>query len=100
MKKFEVKEESKNKIIAIISALVPEAKIYLYGSRARGTNAEWSDIDLALDTGKKLPRLTVGELRDIMVATNIPYKVDIVDFHNITDAMQKAIMKDKVVWKA
>ena len=63
-------------------------------------NAEWSDIDLALDTGKKLPRLTVGELRDIMVATNIPYKVDIVDFHNITDAMQKAIMKDKVVWKA
>ena len=79
---------------------MPEAKIYLYGSRARGTNAEWSDIDLALDTGKKLPRLTVGELRDIMVATNIPYKVDIVDFHNITDAMQKAIMKDKVVWKA
>ena len=100
MKKFEVKEESKKKIIAIINALVPEAKIYLYGSRARGANAEWSDIDLALDAGKQLPRLTVGELREIMIATNIPYKVDIVDFHNVHDAMQKAIAKDKVAWKA
>jgi len=32
-------EKTKNKIIAVISALIPDAHIYLFGSRARGTNA-------------------------------------------------------------
>ncbi len=40
--RFPVEEKSKAKIIALIS----DAKIYLFGSRARGTNSPWSDIDL------------------------------------------------------
>ena len=99
MERFPVDEKSKAKIIALIHALVPNAKIYLFGSRAQGTNSEMSDIDLALDAGERLPKLTVGELRDIMVATNIPYKVDIVDLHHVSDTMRKAILKDKVLWK-
>lgn len=50
-----VDEATKQKIIALINALIPDAKVILYGSRARGDFAEWSDIDLALDVGKRLP---------------------------------------------
>lgn len=99
MERFPIDKKSKEKIIAIINALVPEAKIYLFGSRARGTNNEWSDIDIALDGGKELPSLTIMELNDIMVATNMPYKVDIVDLYFISDQMRQAILKEKVVWK-
>ncbi len=49
-----ITELLKDKVVAVISALVPHAKIYLFGSRARGTAGERSDIDLALDAGEKL----------------------------------------------
>lgn len=92
-------EKYKKKIIALVNALAPDAKIYLYGSRARGTNNEWSDIDIALDADKPIERLTIGELRDIMEASNLPYNVDIVDVHNISPEMYNSIMRDKIVWK-
>jgi len=41
--------EYKNKRISILSVLFPNAKIYLFGSRARGTHEQKSDIDLAID---------------------------------------------------
>lgn len=88
------------KIISLISALVPDAKIYLYGSRARGTNKEWSDIDLALDAGRELPLGAVGELASILEASSIPYKIDIVDINGeISKVMRESILKDKMVWK-
>jgi predicted nucleotidyltransferase len=95
-----VDEITKAKIIALISALIPQAKIYLYGSRARGTNKQWSDIDIALDCGEAIARLSIGEIRDIMVASNIPYKVDVVDFYTISPEMRKAIERDKIIWKS
>lgn len=96
---FIVSDEHKNKIIALIKALLPEAKIYLFGSRARGTNAQWSDIDLALDNPQPVPRVQIGEINDIMAATNLPYKVDIVDLNKVSDLMKQAIERDKVLWE-
>jgi len=89
----------KSKIIAVLNALVPEAKIYLYGSRAKGTHAQWSDIDLALDAGCKLDQLEVGEARDMLEASNMPYKVDVVDINSVSQNLRDEILKDRVLWK-
>lgn len=95
-------EKSKHKIIAIISALIPQAKIYLYGSRARGTAHEWSDIDIAIDAGNELPQLEIGEVRDLIAELNIPYTVDIVDInsHLLPEPLKVAIRRDRVLWKS
>ncbi len=45
----------KDKIIKVIEIFYPNAKIYLFGSRARGTNEEQSDIDIAIDAGLPIP---------------------------------------------
>ncbi len=95
---YEVDTLSKQKIITLIHSLIPEAKIYLFGSRARGTNQQWSDIDLALDAGKKIERGRIAEMLDILAATDIPYEVDIVDFHNINSELKECIEKEKIVW--
>src|SRR5262245_35526819 len=68
-----IDEDSKRKIIAVISALIPEATIYLFGSRARGTQSQWSDIDIALDAGKKLSRYDIGEIVSMFQASSMPY---------------------------
>jgi predicted nucleotidyltransferase len=90
----------RKKIINIISALIPETKIYLFGSRARGKHSQHSDIDIALDAGKPLPIVLVDELKSIFEATNIMYKIEVVDFYRVSDAMRDSILKERIIWKS
>ena len=92
-------EKIKQKIIAVISALMPDVKIYLFGSRARGTNKPMADIDIALDGGKELSRADVDEIKSMFKESNIMYVIDVVDFYSITELMQKQILEDRVIWK-
>ena len=91
--------DSKQKIISLIEALIPYTKIYLFGSRARGTHNTWSDVDIALDANKELSINMLDELRSVLQATNMPYKIEVVDFHRIPTAMQNEIRKEGVLWK-
>jgi predicted nucleotidyltransferase len=93
-------ERTKRIIVGVISALLPEAKIYLFGSRAKGTHRKNSDIDLAVDAGKELPRVDIGEARDMLNESNIPFKFDVVDLQAVNKEMQDAIRKDGIVWKS
>jgi uncharacterized protein len=96
-----IDERKKQKIISLISALLPEAKIYLFGSRARGTHTELSDIDLALDAGERVSRRVINEIKDVLEATNIINSIDVVDLHGpISSAMRDMILKEGVLWKA
>ena len=96
----ELDEKIKQKIIAVISALMPDVKIYLFGSRARGTNGPRSDIDIALDGGKLLPIQDVDEIKSMFKESNIMYKIDVVDFYSVTDLMRGEILRERVIWKS
>jgi predicted nucleotidyltransferase len=95
-----LEKEYKEKVIALLSALFPGAKIYLFGSRARGTHAPFSDIDIALDAGVPIePRRRVGEAAEVLCALYMPYRVDVVDMYRISDDMREQIIKEGVLWK-
>jgi len=95
----ELNPEYKRKIIAVLSALFPDATIYLFGSRARGTHYARSDIDIALDAGKVLPYVDVGEARDMLAESNISYKIDIVDIQSVSAEMREAIYREGIIWR-
>lgn len=90
-----LKPEMKRKIVAILHILLPGAKIYLYGSRAKGTFHDRSDIDLAIDAGHEI---FLGEARAVMEATSIPYKIDLVDLHCISRDFKNEVTKVAVEW--
>jgi uncharacterized protein len=94
-----IDKETKQKIITLIKALLPEAKIYLFGSRAKGTHDRWSDIDIAVDTGQPLPITAVDEAASVLEATNIPYKIELVDFRKAPAYLQKSIEQEGILWK-
>ncbi len=96
MKNITVKD--KDKITGLIKALIPEAKIYLFGSRARGTHSPFSDIDIAVDAGEVLPLIAVDEAKSIMAASNLLYHVDVVDLNNIPDEMRSIILEEGILW--
>ena len=97
--KKNIDKNTKQKIIALVCALIPNAKIYLFGSRARSTHSQWSDIDLALDTGEKISIVTVGEIIDVLAGTDIPYKIEVVDLNNIPEKMRTQILEEGILWK-
>lgn len=94
-----VEPEIKEKIIRMISAIEPNVKIILFGSRARGTASKFSDIDIAIDAGEQLPRSTLGEINSIFEASNIMYKIQVLDFNNIDDDIKGSIKREGIIWK-
>ena len=88
----------KKKIIEIILKYVPTAQIYLFGSRAKGTHHETSDIDIALDIKSKIERNVVLQIKSAIDALNIPYNIDIVDFRSVSEILRKQIERDRILW--
>ena len=79
-----LKVEHQQKIISIIQKQVNVDSAWLFGSRAMGTYKDSSDIDIVLE-GEKL---TLSDLEKILTnieLTTIPYKVDVLIKHKITN---------------
>jgi predicted nucleotidyltransferase len=88
-----------DELLAIIRKHVSNGKVYLFGSRARGTNTPESDIDIAIDGGKRLADGVLGLIREEIEESTIPFFVDVLDFHTLDNAMQQTILKEGVPWK-
>jgi len=95
----DIPQEVQKKIIAFIAALIPEASIYLFGSRARGKHSQWSDIDLALDAKKPLEPTRIDEINSMLKESNIPYSIVVLDFHSASKDMQNSIKQEGIQWK-
>ena len=78
---------------------MPEAKIILYGSRARGDNKEGADINIALDLGKKIDSWLIYPLVLDLHDSNLPILFDIVDFAKVSEDFKKNILQDGIIWK-
>ncbi len=77
----------------------PDAKIYLFGSYARGDARYNSDIDVAVDIGKRLPIVKRGQIMSMIDALNLVQNVDIVDFHSLPNKMKETIRQEGIAWK-
>ncbi len=86
-------------IIKILTVLFPDAKIILFGSRARGDFIQGSDLDIAIDNKINLTINELEEAKNVIEALNIPYQVDVVDLNNIPEKMKALIIKEGIIWK-
>ena len=74
----------------------PDAKFYIFGSRAKGKYREYSDVDIAIDC----PDLTSNIKSKIELEfenSTFPYEVDIVDLNNIKETFKVLIQNDLVL---
>lgn len=66
---------------------------FIFGSRAQGTNREYSDIDLGILGKDKLPTSTIAQIKNDLEDTSIPYRVDLIDFSTVTDKFKNSAMR-------
>lgn len=94
-----IEKEHKEKIIDFLKILFPKAKIYLFGSRARGDFRTFSDIDIAIDEGGVVePIRRIGEAREMLNASYIPYTIEVVDLYRMPEEMRKIVLKEGIRW--
>lgn len=97
------KMENKNLIILkelVINSLKDEkVKIILFGSRSRRDDYPASDVDIGIIPSGQIGKRIITILREKIERLNIPYKVDIVNFSEVSPDFKREALKDAVVWK-
>lgn len=70
-------------------------KFYAFGSRARGNPKKFSDLDICFFDN--IPLNVVIQIEDDFEESDLPYKVDIVDWNKCSDDFRALIKKDLVL---
>ena len=78
-------------IINILKVYIKKGKVYAFGSRYKNNNRKFSDFDIAIDMGEKLSFEFLNILKDAFEESDLPYRVDIIDYNNISDKFKKII---------
>ena len=79
-------------MLEILCARLPqEIKAWVFGSRVTGRARRYSDLDLAIDAGRRLSLDELAVLAEAFSDSDLPYKVDLVDWQSADDRWREAI---------
>ncbi|MDE0003154.1 MAG: restriction endonuclease subunit S, partial [Rhodospirillaceae bacterium] len=81
----------------ILKEHVPACEIRAFGSRATWTAKDYSDLDLAVVGRGPLDRLRLGRLQEAFEESDLPMRVDVLDWHTISGRFREVIERDYVV---
>ena len=81
----------------ILQKCVPEREVWAFGSRAKWRAKEYSDLDLCILGKTPLSFRTLGLLEEAFEDSDLPYKVDVVDWATTSESFRQIIERDKVV---
>jgi predicted nucleotidyltransferase len=84
-------------ITTILRRHVPELEVRAFGSRVCGKARKTSDLDLALMTDRPLELLRLADLREAFTESDLPFKVDLVDWATASDSFRRIIERGYVV---
>ena len=88
---IEIKPAELKIIKEILCKLVPEFEVRVFGSRVKGNTKSYSDLDLALVGAKKLDLKLKFELKEALAESDLPFRVEILDWQTLSDDFKKII---------
>jgi predicted nucleotidyltransferase len=88
---IQLNETEKTTIKNILKSILPNVQFKIFGSRAKGTAKKYSDLDLVLITETPVSLAKLSELEEEFANSDIPFKIDIVDWQRITPEFKKII---------
>lgn len=81
----------------ILRRHLPQAEVWAFGSRATGTAKPYSDLDLAIVADQPLPLATRAALAEAFSESDLPWKVDLVDWATAGQPFRRIIERDKLI---
>jgi len=81
----------------ILTSLVPNHEIWIFGSRIHKNFKPYSDLDLVILGSERISPRKLADLRDAFSNSDLTFKVDLVIWYEVTDQFKKIIERDHIV---
>lgn len=94
--------ESVSEVRRLVGAALQghRAKVWLFGSQARGDAGVRSDIDVAVLPLEELPPGVLSGLREALEESTVPQRVDLVDLRDASPALKARVEAEGLLWIA
>lgn len=96
MSRLDIAPEHLAIVQAVLKKNVPRRVVWAFGSRVKGTAKPYSDLDLAVVGDTPLSWVELAGLVDDFSNSDLPWKVDIVDWANTSEEFRKVILARKI----
>ena len=98
MKQFVQEELDHVRRIVLRGLCGRRARVYLFGSRARGNEMRWSDVDVAVEPLEPLPEGLLSDIREALEESRVVYAVDLVDLSTAGAAFRRQVGREGIAW--
>jgi predicted nucleotidyltransferase len=78
-------------LLPILKRHLPGATVWAFGSRVKGTAKRFSDLDLAIEAGKRVDLRTLAVLEQDLADSDLPIKVDVIDLAAVKPSFRKLV---------
>ena len=95
--KLLTEKEIPQKAAEIIIKYLPDAKVYLFGSRAKGTAKPYSDFDIAIEWKEKIPLHTMAKIREELDKLPTLKSFDLIDLKRVSGNFIETVRKTGVI---
>ncbi len=84
-------------IKTILQRLIPNTSVWVFGSRITSASKSYSDLDLVIVGKKRVPQILYYQIKDAMEESDLPFRVDVLDWHRISPSFKKIIKNNYIV---
>lgn len=81
----------------ILAQNVPEYAVWAFGSRVSGPAKTYSDLDIVIITDQPLSLERMATIKDAFDESDLPIRVDVVDWAATSASFREIILKNYVV---
>ncbi len=99
LQKLDLRPQHLAMLRALLQQHLPQAEVWAYGSRVNGNGHDASDLDLVVRQPADLKQETpaLWEAKEALVESNLPIRMDVVDWAYIPDSFHREIERAYVV---
>lgn len=94
--KIDISQSDLAMVRDILKRHVPDRDVWAFGSRVTGKAKAYSDLDLVVMGDVPLSLSISGALSDEFSESDLPFKVDVVDWATTSPAFREIIMTNRV----
>jgi predicted nucleotidyltransferase len=94
---IDIEEKYLTEILRILDKYAPDCEIRAFGSRIEGRPGKYSDLDIALVGEGKIDWRRIEALKDVLAASDLPFIIDVIDWHAISNEFRAVVEKKYVV---
>ena len=95
--KLDISSESLEIVLDILEQYVAYCTVWAFGSRVTGNARPYSDLDIVVVDKKLLSLAEMADLTEAFDNSNLPFRVDIVDWRRTDEGFRAIIDKSKIV---